>query len=692
MTGTNEQGPILITGGAGFVGRHLAAHLRAGGQSVRTLDVTGTDDQSALAGPEDTLVGDVRDMPTVQAALQGVSAVIHLAAVVGVQRYVKDPLAVLDVNILGTRHVLKAAHEAGIPVVLASTSEIHGAAVTPLDEDEASVFPNPGRPRWSYAISKLAGEQYARALHGAGLKVAVVRLFNVYGPGLDSPGHGRVVSRFIGQLQDGTPLTLVDKGTEVRAFCYISDAVRGIAMVLRHLLDSPQQTAAPTFAIGRDEPVNMKDLAERMAWFARHEAGFVDVSAEDVFGDGVARIPHRVPKLGKLEAETGFVATVSLNEGLRQTLAAVNLLRREDDPPRAPLSFVRPQAIADTALLLQMGRSIVTGAMTNQGPVARALESQLSARTGAIARVVSNGTAALTAALAVLDVTGIAVLPSFTFAATRNAAVHQGLRICYCDIDPLTWTLDPEALKRLLAVHNDVGVIIPVTAYGVTPDLAAIRKIAGDIPVILDDAHGFGASRDGHEIHPAVAMTTTSFHATKVLPGGEGGAVFCRDEAMARELESLRNHGLQPGEPMATQTGHNLKLSELHAAIALRGIKGFAADQLTRRDHFARLCAATPAAFQLQQIPDSVQHNAQNFAVLAPGDIDQTTQTLVAHGVQPRRYFWPALHQTEAATGDLAGALPHTEAVSARVLCLPLYNRMTDDEHVTIAVAMAACH
>lgn len=681
------DGPIVITGGGGFVGRHLAVWLRAQGHSVRALDVHPT-----KPGEPAVEVCDVRDAEQVSAQLVGAGAVIHLAAIVGVQRYVADPLAVLDTNILGTRHVLRAAHAAGIPVVFASTSEVHGAAVTPLHEDEASVFPNPSRPRWSYGVSKLAGEHYAHALHRAGLRVAMVRMFNVYGPGLDSPGKGRVVSRFLGQIQRNEPLTLVDEGTEVRAFCYVDDAVRAIGLVLRHVMQTTPGETAATFAIGRDEPVSIGYLASRMAWFSGHEAGVVNVSAAHVFGEGIAKIPHRVPRLGKLAAATGFQADISLDEGVRRTLDALGMLKRTDNPPLEPLSFVRPQLAADTHLLLRMGRALATGTLTNQGPQARAFERELTERLGVTTCVVSNGTSALVGALHAIGARGTAVLPSFTFAATRNAAALCGLRVCYCDIDPTTWTLDAEALQVVLREVDDVGVILPVTAYGVTPDLDAIVDVAGDIPVVLDDAHGFGASRNGLEIHPGLAATTMSFHATKVLPAAEGGAIAFRDPEAADALVTIRNHGLSGHAPFDARLGDNLKLSELHAAVGRASLAAFERDQGLRKANMARLRARAGAGLQVQHIPENVETNAQNFAVLVRGTGDAATRsaiaTLKAAGVSTRRYFWPALHRTAVAHDDTAGALPHTESVSDRVLCLPLYNRMTEPELRQVEAAM----
>ncbi len=309
--------PTLITGGAGFIGHALARRLAAAGHPVRILDLRPPPEP--VPGVH-ALVGDVTDPDAVGRAMDGVGDVLHLAALAKVQDYLARPEQVLDTNILGTRHVLRAAADRDLPVLFASSSEAYGRNEVRLSPGADTVLGPTRARRWAYAVSKLAGEHYAFALRDRGLRVAVVRYFNVYGPGLDRPGEGRVVSRFLGRIRDGLPLELVDGGHAIRAFCYVDDAVQGTLAVRDALLAGSAD--GRVFNVGRDEPVTIAELARRMIALSGHRAGTVDVPGAVHFGPGFEEIPRRVPDLSALHA-LGFRARIPLDEGLRRTLAEV---------------------------------------------------------------------------------------------------------------------------------------------------------------------------------------------------------------------------------------------------------------------------------------------------------------------------------------------------------------------------------
>lgn len=324
---THAEYDFLITGGAGFIGASLATRLRAEGHTVVCLDVIPFDRLEPLSDdPGLTCVtGDVGDAATVARWVGACRRVVHLAAVVGVDAYMRDPERVLDVNILGTRHVLRACLQHSRPVLFTSTSEVYGQNEAKLSETGARIYGSYLSPRWCYALSKACGEQYAHALARRGLAHVTVRFFNVYGPGLDRPGSGRVVSCFLGQLAEGIPLTLVDGGEAVRAFCFVDEAIEATARLAMGMgADVPWMGRA--FNIGRDEPVTMRELAERMIRMTGHQAGTVDVPGSQHFGAGFEDIPRRVPDVSALAELLGFRAQIDLEEGLRRTLASVGLL------------------------------------------------------------------------------------------------------------------------------------------------------------------------------------------------------------------------------------------------------------------------------------------------------------------------------------------------------------------------------
>lgn len=345
---------------------------------------------------------------------------------------------------------------------------------------------------------------------------------------------------------------------------------------------------------------------------------------------------------------------------------------------------MRPIFEADEALLDDLRVALSTGRVTNNGPYLRDFERRLASYLGVEECVaVSSGSAALLLATRALGLEGAkAVLPSFTFIATLNALVHGGMTPVFCDIEPDTWTLSPTHLGRLLAADPTIRLVVPVNVFGVPPDLQAIhRTLEGtDAVLMLDNAHGLGTEREGGRCPPQPLVQAYSFHATKVLPAVEGGAVVASDPRLLAEIRRLRNHGLAT-EPLESAPGYNAKMSELHAAVALRSLEHLDATLARRRQYAVHLrrvltedCAAT---FTVQRVPDAIRSNFQNLAVLCRTDRHDVTAIQAAlddDGIETRRYFWPPLHQLPAYHGRFS--LPVTDEVGRTVLCLPLYNRM----------------
>ncbi|MGB0589485.1 MAG: NAD-dependent epimerase/dehydratase family protein [Myxococcota bacterium] len=316
---------ILITGGAGFIGANLAERFLSLGHTVTVMDVA----PFARLNRHDRLTcikGDVSDEALVDRLVSKAGRVVHLAAVVGVDEYMTDPALVLDVNVFGTRNVLRACMRHGRPVLFTSSSEIYGTNPEVLEERSPRTYGSYLSPRWSYALSKAVGEQYAQAYAPQGLEHVSIRYFNIYGPGLDRPGEGRVISKFIGHIQKGTPLPLVDGGDAVRAYCYVTDAMDATAQ-LALAVGQGSTVNGRAFNVGRVEPVSVKELAERMIALTGHSAGVVEVPGEDFFGKNFEDIPRRVPDVSALRDALGFEATIDLDDGLRRTLGAFGLLR-----------------------------------------------------------------------------------------------------------------------------------------------------------------------------------------------------------------------------------------------------------------------------------------------------------------------------------------------------------------------------
>ena len=309
---------ILITGGAGFVGSHLAEAFLDRGDEVTVLDMA-----------PDSKVRHLRDRPGFRVIresvmktdiLEGVVAwadlVYHLAAVVGVEHYVGDPYQVLTVNINGTQAVLAAAFRYGKKVVFSSTSEIYGRnTAVPFDEDSDRVLGSTRIDRWCYSTSKAAGEHLCFAFARMGLRVSVIRYFNVYGPRLDAMDRGRVITIFMGQVLRGEPLTVIGDGKQTRTFIYIDDAVRAtVAAGLR------REAEGMAINIGTDHEISIANLAAMMIKIAGSSSEVSFVPKEAVYDRGYEDIPRRVPSVARMHALLDVRAEIPLEDGLSRTI------------------------------------------------------------------------------------------------------------------------------------------------------------------------------------------------------------------------------------------------------------------------------------------------------------------------------------------------------------------------------------
>ena len=690
-----------MTGAAGFIGSSLVARALADGLRVRGLDVTPAwrMEEMGILDQIEWFDGDVRDAELVGRVMDGVDLVYHLAAIVGVDDYIQRPREVLDVNIGGTRNVLEAALQRQVPVVLASTSEVYGKNARSLSEGEDSVFGPTTNTRWSYALSKATSEAYARSMASEGLVYAVIRYFNVYGPRMDRPGEGRVISKFLGALQREDPLALVDGGQQVRAFCYIDDAIEG-TFRLGEALSPDADHRGEIINVGRYEPVTIETLAQLMLRLSGKRLGTLKVPGESFFGHGFEEIQDRVPDLSRLEARLGFRAGVSLEDGLTRVLAHWGLLADESDqlgatePPWLPA--IRPDIPYDHHLMARIQGLLKSGAVTNDGAQLQALERELAETLGVEDLVVvSSGSEALRMGLYALDLTpGVVILPSFTYIASASSVVHTGHRPVFCDVDPHTWTLCPQALQRALEEHADVRAVLSVTTYGVPADhdsLAGLAEAAGAV-YIVDHAHGFGTERGSQRVpHPA-AFSAWSMHATKVLPAIEGGFITASDPAMLAHVRQLRRHGLNPDNPRSSFPGFNARMDEIRAAVGRVSLRRAGQALNRRRSIYNRLRnAATQAKnglFHVQRIPDRVHANGQDLALRWDGDapLETVLGCFARHGIEARRYFSPPLHHMDAFAQSVE--LPVTEDLGERILCLPLYTTMTSYEVERIEVAI----
>jgi len=310
---------VLITGGFGFLGSHLAEAFLERGDQVIALDVGS---QAKVRH----LIDDDRFRPVVDSVmnpeiLDGLAAqvdlIYHLAAVVGVEHYVADPYHVLNVNVNGTQNVLRAAYKHGRRLVFSSTSEVYGRNPTvPWTEDADRVLGPTMIDRWCYSTSKAVGEHFCLAYRRLGLPVTILRYFNVYGPRLDRLDVGRVITIFLGQCLRGDPVTVIGDGSQTRCFTYVDDAVR--ATMAAGLLS---RAIGEVINVGSDVETSIRELAERMIEIAGGPSTIRLVPQESIYGPSYEDVGRRVPRLTRMREILDVEATVSLAEGLARTIA-----------------------------------------------------------------------------------------------------------------------------------------------------------------------------------------------------------------------------------------------------------------------------------------------------------------------------------------------------------------------------------
>jgi UDP-glucose 4-epimerase len=314
----------LITGGAGFIGSHLADALVAGGDSVLLFDnlsTGGLDNvQHLIGGPDADAVefrsGTILDYPLVERLVSEVDVVVHLAASVGVQLIVSRPLESLLNNVRGTEIVLDAAARHGRKVLVASTSEIYGKnAAGPLHEESDRILGSPFKARWAYSTSKAVDEIMAYEYwRERGLPTVVVRLFNCSGP-RQTGAYGMVLPRFVRQALNGEDLTVFGDGTQSRCFCHVVDTVDA----LLRLLDSPW-CVGEVFNVGSHNEISISALAELVIELTGSPSGIRMVPYGEAYEPGFEDMERRLPDIGKITRVTGWVPTKSLDDIIRDVL------------------------------------------------------------------------------------------------------------------------------------------------------------------------------------------------------------------------------------------------------------------------------------------------------------------------------------------------------------------------------------
>lgn len=312
----------LITGGAGFIGSHLAEHLLGQQHRVTLLDdfSTGRMENIAhlLGRPDVGLIrASVEEVQTVNLAVQQADAVFHLAAAVGVQLIADEPVRTIQTIIRGTEVVLEAANRWRRPVLITSSSEVYGFGTkVPFSEhDDIAIGPTV-HPRWCYAYAKGIDEFLGLAYEKQfGLPVVIVRLFNTVGP-RQVGQYGMVLPRFVEKALAGESIPVTGDGTQTRCFCHVSDVVAALA----RLIETPN-AFGEVFNLGSDEEISIRELAERIVKKTGSQSKVELLPYEKVYGQHFEDVQRRVPDLSKVASAVGFKRRYGLDQIIEAVIA-----------------------------------------------------------------------------------------------------------------------------------------------------------------------------------------------------------------------------------------------------------------------------------------------------------------------------------------------------------------------------------
>ncbi len=308
----------LITGGAGFIGSHLAERLLKDGEEVVIIDNLSTGRLENLEtfrqyATLEFVRGDIRDATLMQMLVAQCDVVFHLAAAVGVQLIADDPVHTIETNIGGTETVLDAANKFGRRTLLASSSEVYGKSESvPFREDDDFMLGGTAFSRWAYACSKAIDEFLGQAYYQQyGLEVIGARFFNTIGP-RQTGRYGMVVPRFVQWALANEPIRIYGSGRQSRCFCYVEDLLDGIIALMESA-----EAAGKVFNVGSVEEISIEDLADKIIAITGSTGGKEHISYEQAYGRPIEDMMRRVPSIERIRETVGWEPRTDLDETLQ---------------------------------------------------------------------------------------------------------------------------------------------------------------------------------------------------------------------------------------------------------------------------------------------------------------------------------------------------------------------------------------
>ena len=302
---------VFITGGAGFIGSHLRDALLAEGKEVTILDNLSTGSKKNIAhleGKIKVFQGDIRDQKLVESLVENCDLVLHMAAALGVDNILENPIESISTNYHGSEIVLNSTVKYDKRIIIASTSEIYGKnPIQPLSETDDRVVGTPQKLRWTYSDAKALEEATAYSLFlTKKLKVTTVRFFNTVGP-RQTGKYGMVIPRFIQSALDDLPITIFGDGSQTRVFCHIADAIKAVL-----LLSKNDKSIGEVFNVGGQSEITILNLARVVIQQTNSESVIEFKDYTDAYTIGYEDIQRRVPDITKITSFTGWRPEIDL--------------------------------------------------------------------------------------------------------------------------------------------------------------------------------------------------------------------------------------------------------------------------------------------------------------------------------------------------------------------------------------------
>jgi UDP-glucose 4-epimerase len=313
---------VLVTGGAGFIGSHLADALIARGDQVVALDNFSTGSTANIKHITknfEIIDGDIRNADLINNTIKDVDLVFHMAAALGVNTILESPLESISTNITGSEVVLTAAANHKKRILIASTSEIYGKnPKQPLNETDDRVVGSPQKIRWSYSDAKAIEEAMAFSLNQEkGLKVTTARLFNTVGP-RQSAHYGMVVPRFVKSALKNEPISIYGDGTQSRVFCHVDDAIEALLALV-----GTDKTINEVYNVGGTGEITIKELADQVIKETKSQSSIEFIAYEKAYAPGFEDMQRRVPDISKIKQELNWAPKRDLSQIITDVAAHI---------------------------------------------------------------------------------------------------------------------------------------------------------------------------------------------------------------------------------------------------------------------------------------------------------------------------------------------------------------------------------